>query len=157
MRQYVKFGVLMPLLLSCAIAFAEDINVDEIEEFFNKSIELSNSFDVAVVDLYSDNAIIKTYRRYPFGMNREMAMTGAQWKELVIKTMPLAKMKNDRSTFSDIKITIIDKNKAKIKANRYSNLKCYTDTGYYVIAERQADGNYLIIEEYSETQPQSNC
>ena len=85
-----------------------------------------------------------------------MQLTGAQWKELITKVMPVAKARGDKSTFSHILISI-DGKQAKIKANRYSNLKCYTDKGYFMIIERQPDSKYRITEEYMETQPNSDC
>lgn len=76
-----------------------------------------------------------------------MELTGAQWKQLIVKVMPLAKTKNDMSTFSDINITEI-KDGFKIKANRYSVRKCYTDTGYYMVVKPISDGSLKIFEEY---------
>ncbi|MBU2714353.1 hypothetical protein, partial [Zooshikella harenae] len=73
----------------------------EVREFFNKITNLSNSYDVSVVKYYSDNAKIGTIRTYPTGMKRSLELTGKQWKELIIKAMPLAKLKNDKSTMSN--------------------------------------------------------
>lgn len=75
---------------------------------------------------------------------------------MVTNLMPLAKIRGDRSTYTNIKISV-EGARAKIKADRYSVIKCYTDTGYYMIVERQPDERYLIVEEYLETQPQSDC
>lgn len=85
-----------------------------------------------------------------------MQLSGSQWKTLVMKVMPLARAQGDRSTYSNVEVSM-NATKVKIKANRYSVLKCYTDTGYYMVIERQSNGAYLIVEEYSETQPQSSC
>lgn len=117
---------------------------------------MGEDFNSAVADLYSDNAKISAYRRYPHGLDKAMELDGTKWKRLVRKSMPLGKASGDISKFSNITITL-DGTKAKIKADRFSVLKCYTDTGYYMIIERDESGNYLIIEEYMETQPQSNC
>ena len=45
----------------------------------------------------------------------------------------------------------------RIKADRYSMRKCYWDRGYYMLISRQLDGRMKIVEEYLETQPQSDC
>lgn len=121
-----------------------------------KYVALGQAYDIRVADLYSDAAVIRAYRRYPHGLERAMELTGVQWKTLVTKVMPLAKLKGDRSTYANIEVSV-DGAKAKIKADRYSVPKCYTDKGYYMVVEREADGRYLIVEEYTETQPQSNC
>ena len=67
-----------------------------------------------------------------------------------------AEKKGDVSKFKNIVVQEYA-NKIKIKANRYSVLKCYTDTGYYMIIEKSNSDKYYIVEEYMETQPQSNC
>ncbi|AQP99972.1 hypothetical protein B0W48_09355 [Pseudoalteromonas aliena] len=84
-----------------------------------------------------------------------MSFTGAQWKQLVQKIMPLAKANNDKNTFSEIRISKVESG-YKIKAKRYSDRKCYMDTGYYMILKRQEGGELAILEEYMETKPLSN-
>lgn len=124
--------------------------------FFDRYIELGEAYDADLANLYSDEAVIKASRQYPDGSRRTMQLSGSQWKSLIEKVMPLAKAQEDRSTYSNIEVEI-RADQAKISADRYSERKCYRDTGYYMIIERQASGDYRIVEEYSETQPQSNC
>jgi hypothetical protein len=97
---------------------------EKANNFFNKYIQLSDSFDVSVVNLYLDEAKIHTQRKYPHGLERGMELTGSQWKQLVVKVMPIAKAQNDKSTFSKI-TTIKQGDGFKIKSNRYSERKCY--------------------------------
>jgi len=126
------------------------------EAFFNRYIELGESFDPSVASLYSDSAKIRAYRVYPHGLERSMELTGVQWKQLATKLMPMAKAQNDKSTYSKAVITK-QGDGYKIKADRYSVRKCYTDTGYYMIVEPESNGKLLIVEEYIETQAQSGC
>lgn len=135
------------------LAFA---NTATPKQFFNYYITLSENFDPALADLYSDSAKIQTYRKYPHGLERSMELTGLQWKMLINKLMPIAKASDDRSKFSNIKIIPLDK-KYQIKADRYSTQKCYTDKGYYMMIGSKENGALEIIEEYMETQPNSNC
>ena len=126
------------------------------ETFFEKYIELGEKFSTSVADLYRDSAKIHVYRNYPHGLERAMELTGTQWKSLITKAMPVAKAQNDKSTFSNIVITKKG-NKYRIKADRYSVRKCYTDKGYYMVVQKNTAGNFGIIEEYMETQPKSDC
>ena len=126
------------------------------ETFFQKYIELGNQFDVNVSLLYSDTAKIHSYRVYPHGLEKTMELKGSQWKQLIEKVMPIAKAQNDKSSFSNIIITKVGLN-FKIKADRYSERKCYEDNGYYMIIEPNGNNSFHILEEYTETQPQSNC
>lgn len=126
------------------------------EDFFTQYVQLGNEFNPALADLYSTQALIRSYRVYPQGIERHMEVTGAQWKQFLVKVLPLAQAQNDKSTFSNIDITQISDG-FKIQADRYSIRKCYVDTGYFMIVKPTSNGRLLIIEEYLETQPQSSC
>ncbi|MDJ0987554.1 MAG: hypothetical protein QNJ26_18590 [Desulfobacterales bacterium] len=156
MRVFQTILLILFLMVSVGNGFAQDADAESAKRFFEQYVKLGERFDASMADLFLDSATIKNLRRYPNGLEKTMQLTGAQWKALIIKTMPLAKAKGDVSTFSEIYVSI-DGKRAKIKANRYSNLKCYTDTGYYMIIERQPDSEYKIVREYTETQPNSDC
>ncbi|MFB1037185.1 MAG: hypothetical protein QMC38_17800, partial [Sinobacterium sp.] len=126
------------------------------EELFKQYVVLGDNFDIIVAELYSDEAKIFAYRKYPHGLERVMELTGKQWKNLIVKVMPGAKAANDISTYTEVQIDGI-KGGYKIRANRYSERKCYLDKGYYMIVKPDENGNLQITEEYSETQPQANC
>ncbi|MFU2508950.1 hypothetical protein [Pseudoalteromonas sp. ASV78] len=148
-----KVGILSVLvILFTAVVRAES----DPQNFFQNYTRLGDNFDLMVAELYNDSAKIHAYRVYPHGLERNMEFTGAQWKQFIQKVMPLAKLQNDKSTFSDIKISEVEGG-YKVKANRYSERKCYMDTGYYMILQRQVNGNLAIFEEYMETKPLSNC
>lgn len=125
-------------------------------EFFADYVLLSDQFDASVAELYSDQAVIGIYRRYPHGLERDMELSGAEYKQLVVQYMPLARTRDDRSEFSRVRFEP-EGSRVTIRADRYSLAKCYQDTAYHMVVERQALGGYLIVEEYSETQPQSDC
>ena len=156
MRVFQSILLIVFFVVTGGYACAQDADAESAKRFFETYVKMGESFDASMADLYLDSATIKNIRRYPNGSEKSMQLTGAQWKELVRKVMPMAKAKGDVSTFSEIYVSI-DGKRAKIKANRYSNLRCYTDTGYYMIIERQPDGEYKIVREYTETQPNSDC
>ena len=155
MRRVFTFLTIVASLAVVSVQ-ADSTDTKAARAFFTKYIELGDRYDEKVANLYSDGAVIRTYRRYPHGLERSMELSGSQWKALLVKAMPLAKAQADRSTYSNIEVSVTGP-KAKIKANRYSVGKCYTDTEYFMVIERQSSGAYLIVKEYSETQPQANC
>ena len=144
---------LVATLLSIDV-LAKDITSPE--ELLQQYIELGDNFDPSVANLYSDRAKIMVFRKYPHGSERQMELSGLQWKSLLSKMMPAAKAVNDISTYKDIEILKVGRS-FKVKANRYSERKCYLDTGYYMVIEPSDSGGLLITEEYMETQPESNC
>lgn len=144
------------LCLTPASADTPLADIDSARAFFEKYITLGDAYDPGLAELYADSAIIRSSRRYPDGQQRVLELSGTKWKALLIASLPLAKARDDKSTYMNVQITTTAAT-ARISATRYSELKCYTDTGYYMVIERRPDAEYRIVEEYSETQPQSNC
>lgn len=151
MKHFCQVAISLYMFLSSAV-IAEEIP----KSFFKEYIRLVDAFDPALADLYNDGAQVLGYRVYPHGLERNMEFTGVQWKELLKRAMPLAKVQNDKSTFSNVKISESDGG-FKIKADRYSVRKCYTDTGYYIIVKSDKNGQLAIFKEYMETRPLPNC
>jgi hypothetical protein len=147
-------GACYPLLGAAQTASADRASV---EAFFAKYQKLGTTFDMKLADLYSDQAAI-----YPASLSKDgltvksMRLTGVQWKALLARALPLAKQVNDRDTYSNVRVST-EGAKAKIEADRYSNLKCYTDKHYSMRVERQSDGSYLIIEERMRMHEKSSC
>ena len=129
---------------------------ESVSNFFDKYVNLNNAFDETVAWLYSDNAKIRTYQVYPKGLKKALELSGAQWKMLASLIMPVNRLDENQSQFSDITITDHG-NGFKIKANRYVEAKCYTDRDYYMIVEPGSDGSLVITEEYSGTLLVSEC
>lgn len=125
-------------------------NEDLWKKFFNYYNKLSNDFSPLVVDLYSDKASIKTKRYYPFWKIREITIEWTDWKKLLKKVLPLAKVKNDTSSFKNL-VFIIEDDFIKIEGRRHSNLKDY-DGQYYMIIKYE-EWILKIVEEFSETKP----
>jgi hypothetical protein len=137
-------------------ASAQDLQASEARAFFDRYVALSDAYDSSLAELYSDNARIRSARRYPDGQSRALEMTGTQWKGMIRSAMPLAKAQGDRSDFKNVRVERAGE-LMRIQAERYSVRKCYWDRGYYMLIGRQSDGRIRIVEEYLETQPQSNC
>lgn len=141
---------------SSAPAAERDLTVDEARAFFEHAQGLSDAFDPAFADLYDVAARITADRRYPGGFNKRIEVTGAQWKDMIRVAMPLAKVQNDRSEFTNVRFR--DQGSAvRITADRYSTRKCYTDKDFHAVVEKQPDGEIRIVEEYASTQALSSC
>ena len=137
------------------IGTSHALDLQEGQRFFDRYIALGDSFNPSLATLYADSATIKSTRRYPTGQIRSLELTGAQWKNLIQKAMPLAKAQGDRSEFKNVRLEAVGDD-IRIKADRYSVRKCYWDHGYYMVIRRTATGPQ-IVEEYLETQPESAC
>jgi len=74
----------------------------------------------------------------------------------VLQGRPLARAKNDRSTYTSVKFEPFG-NQVKISADRYAVRKCYVDPAYYLVIEKQSDSSYTVVEEYFETEAKPDC
>ena len=125
-------------------------------EFFNKYRSLGNRFDVAITELYSDEAKIVNVRKMPDGIEQTFKIDGKRWKQMIIDSISTAKQLGDRSQFSSVTVKV-DGDKARISASRYAVSKCYQDDSYYMIVIKGGDGKLQIMEERTESIPHSNC
>lgn len=119
-------------------------------DFFSRYEKLQKDFDPAVIDLYADTASIKNTRRMPDGTSRDMALTGAAYKNLLRQALPVAKERGDTSKYSEINY-LAEGTGIRITANRYSELKKYSSPFSLLI--KQLDGKWLILEELTESRP----
>lgn len=120
------------------------------QSFFNNFVNLEQTFDPKVSDLYSENAVVKSTRIYPNGTTRDLEIPMSQYKTLLITGLSIAKQNNDKSTYSDVNYEI-GENSIKISAKRFNERKKYS-ANYYLILKDES-GELKIIEEFSESQP----
>ena len=136
------------LWLACVCNMGAASALDEAKQFFNTYTNLYGKFDPTVADLYSDEAAIKNKRHLPDGTAREMSLPAKTYKELIRKTMPLAKERGDTSNYTNVQYKE-ESGKVRIECQRYSELKKYTSPLSLVIAKNGE--KWLIVEELSES------
>jgi hypothetical protein len=125
--------------------------IREAKDFFNRCVALEQSFDPAMLELISDDAKVENMRIYPTGTKRKMTLTGTQYKELVRKVLPLAKLRGDTNRYFNMTFTLEGKN-VRIKGTRHSNLKNY-DSPISLLIAKDKKGKWLIIEHLSQSRP----
>lgn len=141
--------VVAALLFISAEAFADSI--EQAKDLFERYESLEKNFNPAVAELYSDTALIQNKRTYPTGQVREVKVPAPQYKEMLRKVMPIAKLRGDYSTYSNITFTA-EGSGVRITADRFSVLKQYTSPiSLFVMPNTGAQ--WLIQEELSESQP----
>jgi hypothetical protein len=129
----------------------ENPKIQKAQELFESYVRLAHSFDLKLIELYSDDALIRNKRTYPTGQVREMTMPAQQYKDLLRQSMPLAKERGDISTYTDITYTP-EGDGVRIKATRFSELKKY-HSPISILVKPSAAGEWLIMEELSESRP----
>ncbi len=126
-------------------------SIDDAKAFFDRYVQLGHSFDPAAADLYADDALIKNKRTYPTGQVRELTMPANSFKTLIRKTMPLAKLRGDTNSYSEITYSK-EGLMVRIRATRFSNLKKYSSP-ISLLVSPDDKGRWLIREEVSESRP----
>ncbi len=126
-------------------------SIEEAKAFFNQYVQSGQSFDPAAADMYAEDALIKNKRIYPTGQIRELTMPANQYKALIRQTMPLAKLRGDTNTYSEVSFSK-EGLMVRIRATRFSNLKKYSSPISMLVA-RDDTGRLLIYEEISESRP----
>ena len=128
----------------------------EFEHFFLKYQKLANAYDKAVLDLYDAKATISASRIMPDRSVKNIMLECEEYKSMALSAWEAGKKANDESVFSDVKITFSE-GKAIITAHRYSISKCYNDESYFVVVQKNSDGQLKIIEEHTSAPQVSLC
>ncbi|MBT5472616.1 MAG: hypothetical protein HOK41_18585 [Nitrospina sp.] len=153
MRWKIKF---ITLIFLCVLPFsAHASKADEYLEFFKKYELLGDTFDLAVADMYSDEANV-TVLNILKGVESTSRMKGKKVKEMIHEQMELVKKADSTSDYSNISVEV-EGNRATIKATRYSTFKCFTDNKYFMVVEKQTDGLLQIVEEFIEEPIETSC
>lgn len=125
--------------------------LDDAKALFEQYVQLEHAFDPAAADLYADDAVIKNKRTYPTGQVRELSMPASKYKMLIRQAMPLAKLRGDTNSYSDISYAN-EGAMVRIRATRFSNLKNYASP-LSLLVSPDDKGRWLIREELSESRP----
>lgn len=149
----IKFIV---LIFTVVLPFSVHASTpQEYLDFFKKYEQLGNDYDMAVVDMYSDEANVTIFSVLD-GVETTTKMKGKKVKQMLHEQMDLIKKSEAKSDYSNISLEI-EGNKATIKATRYASFKCFKDNKYFVVIETQKDGTMQIVEEFMEEPIKTHC
>lgn len=118
---------------------------------FDRYVALERSFDPAMADLYSVDALIRNRRTYPTGQARELTIPAPQYKELMRQAMPLARAQGDTNRYSDCAYSP-EGERVWIRCARYSERKNYSSPMELLVGPGPA-GRWLVFAELSESRP----
>ena len=128
-----------------------DTSENRARTFFMQFIELGQTFDPTLADLYADEARVVSVRKYPNGAERTLEMKGVEYKALIREVMPIAKARGDTNAYADVSYQR-DGSRIRIRATRFSALKKYASP-YSLVVGPDTSGRWLIYEERSITKP----
>ena len=132
-------------------AFAD--NATEAVDFFNKYVEAANTYSQELPLFYSPSARIIRQVIKPDGELVDKETDVARYVSEMKKSQALAKMRKYKNAYSDISATKINDMTYKVSALRQPTGETYK-LKTYMIMQKQAGGNWLIIEEMMQTKVQ---
>lgn len=139
------------LLAFALVPVAQADEAENVREFFGEFVKRANAFDSGIVELYSPNARVITLR----DGSQKLELTGAQWKQLLVRFLPIAKKRGDISKFQNVKV-FPHGDGFRVSAVRTSSVKCVSDPNYHLDVV-QTEDRWMIVEEYTETVSLSQC
>lgn len=149
-KKSMFFGVSYSVIFS-ALVFAQGLTTEAAKTLFAQYVALEHAYDANIAELYADDALIKNKRIYPAGDVREITMPAVNYKTLLRQAMPIAKVRGDRSTYSQVTYTL-EGERVRIQASRFSELKSHTSPISLLVGPSKS-GKWLIYEELSESRP----
>lgn len=131
-------------------AFAGD--KEDALAFFNRYVNASNNYSSVVLEMYSDDAKIIRQVIKPDGSLANAYFDVNKYRRQLIVSSKLAKMRNYKNYYSDIKVTKVA-NGYRIDAMRKPSLSNYKLKTSRVV-EKHSDGRWYIEEEMMQTKEQ---
>lgn len=117
--------------------------------FFKHYVALEHAFDPAMVNLYSDSAVIKNKRYMPDGKIVPMTVPASRFKKALQDYMPKARQIGDVSTYTNDTYTM-EGNRVRINVTRYSSVE-KVSSSVSILVGPDPSGKWLILEEVSES------
>lgn len=125
---------------------------EEALKFFNTFVSAANSYNQSLPSMYSDNAKIIRQVVKPDGSLANAYFTAEQYRTQMRLSEKIAKLKNYKNYYSNIKITKVS------NGYRIDSLRRPSLSNYYlkssIVVQKQSDGRWVIVEELMQTKEQ---
>ncbi|MAG30936.1 MAG: hypothetical protein CL908_08610 [Deltaproteobacteria bacterium] len=135
---------------------ASDPGIEPGLTFFADFQRRFDDLDGSVGDLYADDANVTTVRIAVDGSQDTRILPGFRYKEILSDPLYAVVLREDRSHYSDVRSEPAGQG-WKIRARRWSTLKCDYDDAFYLDVAPPDGGSLRIIEEYKETRAGTRC
>ena len=147
-----KIFLTLTIFLSSLMAVYAD-NQTEAIDFFNSYVNAANTYSTEIPSLYSPSARIIRQVIKPDGELVDKETNVDRYISEMKKGQALAKVRKYKNDYSNISATKINDTTYKVSALRQPSGETYK-LKTYMIMQKQASGNWLIIEEMMQTKVQ---
>lgn len=133
----------------------DDPRTASVVSFLSEYQSLTNAYDPAVLNLYSDNAVLRGVQVLESGAEQPIQISIAQYAAVFESAIEVERALGVQIKFSNLKVSF-DNEHAVVTADRYTSSRCFNDTDYRVILTPDGD-TWQIIDEYQVIPVQSRC
>lgn len=143
------------LILFTVLSLGMSVFAGEQEDalaFFNKVVKAGNTYSDNLLSMYSDDAKIIREVIKPDGQLVDIPFTGRDYKGQLKISSAMAKLRNYKNIYSNVKIAKVSKG-YRIDAMRKPSLSDYKLKTYMVV-EKQPNGKWQVVEEMMQTKEQ---
>lgn len=145
-----KTIILLMMLFIGNIVFASE--QENVLKFFNSYVNAANTYSKTIPDYYTPNAKIIRVVMKKDGTTVSRSTDMTRYRTEMLRSAGIAKMRNYKNYYSDIKITKHG-NDYKLSCMRKPSLSDYKIPAYFIIG-KNAKGQYKIKEESMHTKMQ---
>lgn len=157
-----RMRIILPVLaytLSAGAFAQQGASVDadtQARQFLLRYAGLSSTSNVALLDLYRDDARIRAASFLGERQMQDGIVRGDQWKRQLRAGWHKGTSRLEASSFQESSV-LRDGDRLVIRARRYSQTGCYWDNGYAVVIAPDRVGQYQIVEERISFQRAASC
>ena len=141
--------VICLLLLCSQMANATELDkqlVLDAKHFLTAYLNYTNTRNIDLLKLYSDDGTIKVTVITLDRANKETTFSGQAWKRLLRESWYSGKPAVEPVELHNVSIQD-NKTSIEVSAQRYSQTRCYWDNNYKVTFAKNETGEYQIINE----------
>ena len=141
--------VICLLLLCSQMANATELDkqlVLDAKHFLTTYLNYTNTRNIDLLKLYSDDGTIKVTVITLDRANKETTFSGQAWKRLLRESWYSGKPAVEPVELHNVSIQD-NKTSIEVSAQRYSQTRCYWDNNYKVTFAKNETGEYQIINE----------
>lgn len=146
------FSVIFVYICFVQNSFASEITETDVRVFFDSYVNAANSYDDNYFTYYSDNPTIIRVVEKPDGNEVSVKVPFSRYKSETKKSSFLAKLRQYKNSYSNIKIFKLGKD-YKVVAMRMPSTSDYKLPSHFIIGE-DSNGNLKIKEESMNTRVQ---
>lgn len=129
---------------------------DAARRYLQRYVALTATADVAVLDLYHDEASVHVTRETGNGTVHSGVVSGKHWKQRLRAGWFDGSARLEAAGFKQVSV-MRHGDRLVIQAQRYAQATCYWDLNYAVALQSDATNELRIVAERIHFQPNANC